>query len=93
MQNSLGSSVETLYKLCDGKAEALEFRVAKGSAVCGLPLMELQLKPGILIAAINRGGRIRIPSGRDTIEAGDTVIVVTDTPGLSELDAILRTEG
>lgn len=93
MENSLGSSVETLYKLCDGKAEALEFRVAKGSAVCSIPLMELRLKPGILIAAINRGGRIRIPSGRDTIEPGDTVIVVTSTIGLSELDAILRTEG
>ena len=84
--------METLYKLCDGKAEALEFRVAKGSAVCSIPLMELRLKPGILIAAINRGGKIRIPSGRDTIEPGDTVIVVTSTIGLSELDAILRPE-
>ena len=34
MQNSLGSNVETLYKLVGGKAEALEFRVAEGSAVC-----------------------------------------------------------
>ena len=37
-------------------------------------------------------GKIRIPSGRDTIEPGDTVIVVTSTIGLSELDAILRPE-
>ena len=27
LQNSLGSSVETLYKLMDGEAEALEFNV------------------------------------------------------------------
>lgn len=92
MQNSLGSSVETLYKLCDGKAEALEFRVAASSAVCNISLMELKLKPGILIAAINRGGKIKIPSGRDMIEPGDTVIVVTNILGLSELDAILAEE-
>ena len=80
MQNSLGSNVETLYKLVGGKAEALEFRVAEGSAVCGIPL----------IGCINRAGKILIPSGQDTIEPGDTVVVVTSVTGLNELDDILE---
>lgn len=89
MENSLGSNVETLYKLFGGKAEALEFRVADGSAVCGVALQKLRLRPNLLIGCINRAGRILIPSGQDTIEPGDTVIVVTDVTGLNELDDIL----
>ena len=82
MQNSLGSNVETLYKIVGNKAEALEFRATEKSAVCGRPLMEL---PG----AINREGRIITPGGRDTIEPGDTVVVVTAATGLDDLDDIL----
>ena len=90
MQNSLGSNVETLYKIVGNKAEALEFRATAKSLVCGKPLMELRLRPNLLIGAINRGGKILTPAGRDTIEAGDTVIVVTSATGLNDLDAIIR---
>lgn len=89
MQNSLGSNVETLYKIVGNKAEALEFRATAKSTVCGIPLMELKLLPNLLIGAINRGGKILTPGGRDTIEPGDTVIVVTTVTGLNDLDDIL----
>ena len=55
--------IETLYKLVGGKAEALEFRVAESSAVCGVPLLKLELRPNLLVCCINRGGQILIPSG------------------------------
>jgi trk system potassium uptake protein TrkA len=90
MQNSMGSNVETLYKLLGDRAEALEFRVAKDSAVCGVPLQKLPLRRNLLIGCINRAGKILIPSGQDTIEPGDTVVVVTSVTGLSELDDILE---
>lgn len=90
MQNSLGSNVETLYKIVGNKAEALEFRATAKSLVCGKPLMELKLRPNLLIGAINRNGKILTPGGRDTIEPGDTVIVVTSVTGLNDLDDIRR---
>ena len=89
MQNSMGSNVETLYKIVANKAEALEFRVTESSTVCGVPLLKLELRPNLLVCCINRGGQILIPSGQDTIEPGDTVVVVSSTPGLRELDDIL----
>lgn len=89
MENSLGSNVETLYKIVGDKAEALEFRATERSAVCGIPLMELATRPNLLIGAINRGGKIITPGGRDTIEPGDTVVVVTGITGLNDLDDIL----
>ena len=43
MQNSIGSNVETLYQLIEGKVEALEFRVNEQSRLVGVPLKELQI--------------------------------------------------
>lgn len=77
MENTTGGSVITLHRIVDDKAEALEFLVSPGARNLGLPLHKLTLKPNILIACINRGGRIIIPSGGDHIQEGDTVIVVT----------------
>ncbi len=89
LKNSMGSNVETMYKIVGNKAEALEFRATSKSAVCSKPLMELRLLPNLLIGAINRNGKILTPSGKDTIEPGDTVIVVTTAKGLNDLDDIL----
>lgn len=91
MQNSMGSSnIETLYKIAADKAEALEFRVKEGSPVLGIPLEKLKLIDNLLVACINRGGTIITPRGKDTIEAGDTVIIVTTHTGLNDLTDILR---
>lgn len=93
LQNSVGSNVETLYKIIGGKVEALEFRATASSEVCGKPLMTLKLQPNLLIGAINRNGKILTPGGRDTIEPGDMVIVVTTAKGLDDLDDILDKRG
>ncbi len=89
LKNSQGSNVETLYKIIGGKAEALEFRATDASAVCGVPLMNLPTLPNLLIGAINRNGKILTPGGRDVIEPGDSVIVVTTVTGLNDLDDII----
>lgn len=90
MQNSMGSNVETLYKIVANKAEALEFRVGKDAPMIGEPLEKLTFKENLLIACIIRNGRIITPRGKDTIEPGDMVIVVTTISGLNDLKDILR---
>jgi trk system potassium uptake protein TrkA len=90
MQNSVGSNVESLVKIAGDKAEALEFRVGKNAPLIGIPLEKLSLIDNLLVACINRMGRIFTPNGKDTIEAGDTVIVVTTHIGLKDLKDILR---
>ena len=89
LQNSYGSNVETLYKIADGKAEALEFNVTAESEVTGIPLKDLSLKKGILIAGIIHERRPFIPNGDDEICAGDRVIVVSEQKYLSDLSEIL----
>ncbi len=90
MQNSIGSNVETLYRLIENKVEALEFHVGDGSPVCGVPLKDLKLKENLLICCINRRGKIITPGGQDTIEPGDTVVVVTTNTGFHDLRDIMR---
>ena len=52
-------------------------------------VQELRLRENLLIGCIGRGGKIIIPSGQDTIEPGDSVIVVTCSAGLGKLEDIL----
>ena len=88
--NSIGSNIETMHYILDGKAEALEFRIAKGSPISNQKIETLSLKKGILIACINRKGTIITPRGKDVILPGDTVIVVTSHKGFKDISDILR---
>lgn len=90
MQNSIGSNIETLYHMFDNRAEAIEFKVEKDCPVIGKPLMELPLKNELLIACLSRKGKIIIPRGADTIQAGDRVIIVTAHTGFHDIVDILR---
>ena len=84
------SNIETLYHLFDHRAEAIEFKVYEDSKVTDTPLMELDLKPHLLVAFINRQGKIIIPSGQDCIKRGDTVMIVTTHTGFNDISDILN---
>lgn len=90
MSNSIGSNVETLYQILDNRAEALEFAIHETSDVTDTPLSDLTLKSNLLIGSINRGGKTWIPRGQDTIQVGDTVIIVTTQKGLGDIRDILK---
>lgn len=89
-KNSMNSNIETLYHMFDNRAEAIEFLVEEDSPVTGVPLKDLALKKDLLISFIYRNGSVRIPDGQDTIEVGDTVMVVTTHTGLDNIQDILR---
>ena len=89
MHDSMGSSMETLYRLADGKVEALEFRVTEGAACIGIPLKSLKLKPNVLVCAVIRGDRSIIPDGETTICAGDHAIIVSSAGKLKTIDGIV----
>ncbi len=91
LQNSLGSKVETLYKLMDGDAEALEFIVNNEDPhITQIPLKQLQIKKNILIAGIIRERTPIIPNGDDVIQKDDRVIVIAAGERLNDLSDILK---
>ena len=89
-QNSDGSHVKTLYKIVDGRAEALEFIASSDFRGLDIPLKTLETRPNILIAGILRGESFIIPNGEDFIKSGDRVIVVTADIILKDLNEILK---
>ena len=58
-------------------------------SLLGVPLKDLRLKKGVLLAAIVRNGRTIIPGGMTAVEEGDSVVVVTRKTGLQDLEDIL----
>ena len=49
----------------------------------------MRLKDNVLICGISRARKIIIPGGGDTIQAGDSVIVVTSHKHLNDVSDIL----
>lgn len=94
MQNSIGSNVETLYRLIEDKVEALEF-IVKDDAVdlINKPIMELNLRDDVLICCIQHKGEIITPKGQDMIRSGDSVVIVTTALGLRSINDILSRDG
>jgi len=89
--NSYSSSnIETIHFILDGKAEALEFKINEKSRIVGKSLFELNIRKNVIVACINRNGKIIIPKGQDSIEVNDSVIIVTTIGGLKDINDILE---
>jgi len=93
MKQSTASSMLSLYRLCDGQAEAIEFRATEETRCLGIPFKNVRLIPNLLIACVTRNGEVIIPRGDDCILPGDNVVVVTsaDQP-LTTLNDIFKPE-
>ena len=87
---SLNSNVEKIYKLANGRVEALEFIIKEDSAVAGIPLLKLNLRPNTLVCCIYRNHKVIIPTGQDMILAGDSVLVVISGYRISDIREILE---
>lgn len=89
LENSLGSSVEALYKFMDGEVEALEFKVSSDFKYTNIPLKDLSFKKNILVAGIIRNRKPFIPSGNDVILTDDRVIIISAGRKLYDLSDII----
>ena len=74
----------------DHRVEAIEFMIDKESQVTGITLADLSLKNNLIIALINRAGKIFMPSGSDCLMVGDSVMIVTTHTGFNSIVDILK---
>ena len=92
MQNSQGSVMNSLHRIADGGAEAMEFTVGPSTRHLGVPLKDLRLRPGVLLAVIVRGRDIIIPEGSSFLQEGDQVIIIARGGGVLDLNDIHAAE-
>ena len=79
-------TVQRMYRLMDGKAEALEFIAEEGEDYIHIPLRELDITQDCLIGVIVRDNTVKIPFGDDTLEPGDHVVVISKAEGMATLN-------
>lgn len=89
-QGGLGSNVETIHKLANGKVEALEFCIGDGFFMTDIPLKDIAFKKGVLVALIIRQNEAILPRGNDCIKKGDHLLVITTHKGFTSLKDTLK---
>lgn len=92
LNEKLESKVEAMYRIIDGRVEALQFIVLKKSFATGIPLKDLRLKKNVLIVYIIRDNQLIFPTGDDEIRPGDHLIAVTTMHVVDEVDDLLEDE-
>ena len=93
MQNSQGSVMNSLHRIANGAADAMEFTVTSSTRHLGVPLKELRLRSNVLIGVIVRDTQIIIPEGSSAMQEGDRVIIVAPTGKVMQLNDIYSEAG
>ncbi|MBK5246059.1 MAG: Trk system potassium transporter TrkA [Peptostreptococcaceae bacterium] len=78
-------------QLIQGQAEIMEIVADYRMKLLNVPLRNLKLPEGAIIAAIHRGVTSIIPNGDTEIKRGDRVIVLCLLSEITELEKLLRT--
>lgn len=77
MQNQTGAAL-AVHMIADGQVEAAEFVVDDTTRQTGVPLRELKLRRGVLVAGVSHGATTEIPDGNTTLQKGDIVVIVSE---------------
>ena len=88
-EHSKGTQIQRLYRLADGRAEAIEFIARAGDSYIGIALKDLTTRPGNIVAVILHQGKVIVPFGNDRIEAGDHVVIISRESGIGDLNEVL----
>lgn len=91
MYHVADSEIESLHRIMDGRAEALEFVIKEEiPGLTGVPLKELKTQDNAIVACILHGDGVLIPSGDDRITCGDTVVVITSGTPMKSIKDIVK---
>ena len=83
--NAQYSDLQAMHHLANGQIETLQFHIKEANKMTAKPLSHLKLKKGILIAAIIRKGKTIFPTGEDSLEVGDQLLVTTLLPNITKI--------
>ncbi|MBR2263339.1 MAG: Trk system potassium transporter TrkA [Firmicutes bacterium] len=84
------SEVETMYRIIGNRVEALEFIIKEPSFITDERLVDLKIKNNTLVGCITRDGQSFIPRGKDTIQVGDSVVIITTIQGVGTIQGFFN---
>ena len=80
--------VRGVYSVGDAEAEVIEAQVLSTSAIAGRQIREIDFPEGVLVGAVQKGGKVVRPSGSTRIEEGDVIVLfalAADVPAVETL--------
>ena len=75
--------------LIQGQAEIMEIIATNDMKLANVPLAQIQLPDGVLIAAIHRGNNVIIPNGQTMIHEDDKVTIFCLLSDIGELEKLM----
>ena len=76
----------------DGQVQIVEFDVPENAAVVGTPLNRATLPKDSKVVSIIRGNEMRHPSGDESIEAGDRIVVIASPASARQWSRVMSDE-
>ena len=76
----------------DGQVQIVEFDVPANAAVVGTPLKRAALPKDSKVVSIIRGNEMRHPSGDESIEAGDRIVVIASPASARQWSRVMSDE-
>jgi len=88
--NAQYSDLQAMHHLANGQVETLQFLIKEANKMTGKLLSQLKLKKDVLIAAIIRNGKTIFPTGEDTLQVGDKLVVITLLSNITKIYDLLE---
>lgn len=90
LKNKKKSCIENIYRICNDKAEAVEFIVGSDTRNISEKFKNIEFNKNALVATIVRKNKIIIPTGDDCLKVNDRVIIVSKDMKILQVDDIFR---
>ena len=88
--NAQYSDLQAMHRLANGQVETLQFLIKEANKMTGKPLSQLKFKKDLLIAAIIRNGKTIFPTGEDSLQVGDRLVVITLLSNITKIYDLLE---
>jgi trk system potassium uptake protein TrkA len=80
--------VRGVYSVGDSEAEVIEAQVLSTSAIAGRLIRDIDFPEGVLVGAVQKGGKVVRASGSTRIDEGDVIVLfvlAADVPAVETL--------
>ena len=91
-QQTATGDIQNLLPIAEGKVNVTEIAIEQDNPVVGKTIEEIQLPNGTSIACILRQGAVIVPSGVNSLQALDRLVVISEPESYGQLMRLLCSE-
>ncbi|HEY9038028.1 MAG TPA: Trk system potassium transporter TrkA [Roseovarius sp.] len=82
--------VRGVYSIGDAEAEVIEAQVMSTSSLAGSMIRDIDFPEGVLVGAVQKGGKILKPTGALRIDEGDVIVIFAMASDVERVEQLLQ---